>query len=278
MLGSAALSAVVAIVATVAIERWGGRVGGLLATLPTTIVPASVGIFVESESVEAFRLAMYAVPVGMFVDALFLWSWRIVPPRLPDARIEIRLGIMLGTALCVWATAAALGMWTLGRVPAHGVLAGLVTLGIGAFGVFSCWAAPPAPGGTRPVGAVALLSRGLLAALAIGFSVWLAGLGSPLLAGMASVFPAIFLTTMVSLWLSQGESVPVGAVGPMILGTTSVAVFALVASWSIPALGLSAGSVVAWVAAVAGASAPAAVWLRGRSAAVTTADSPTPDR
>ena len=39
----------------------------------------------------------------------------------------------------------------------------------------------------------------------------------------------IFLTTMVSLWLSQGEAVPSGAVGPMMLGASSVAVYALLA-------------------------------------------------
>jgi len=278
VLGSAALAAVIAVVATVAIERWGGRVGGLLATLPTTIVPASLGIYAECAADADFRLAMYAVPVGMFVDALFLWTWRVVPPRLPDARIEVRLGLMLAIALGVWATAATIGIAALAEIQGRAVLAGLVTAGIAVFGVFSCWAAPPSPGGSRPIGAAVLLARGGLAAVAIGCSVWLAGLGSPLLAGMASVFPAIFLTTMVSLWLSQGESVPIGAVGPMILGSTSVAVFALVVAWSIPQLGAVGGTCIAWITAVCAASAPAALWLRRSDGSVTGVDSPRPDR
>ena len=35
----------VAVLATLAIERFGGRIGGLLATVPTTIRPACLGIW-----------------------------------------------------------------------------------------------------------------------------------------------------------------------------------------------------------------------------------------
>ena len=42
---AAAFAGLVAVGVTVAIERLGGRVGGLLGTLPTTIVPASLGIY-----------------------------------------------------------------------------------------------------------------------------------------------------------------------------------------------------------------------------------------
>src|SRR5690606_6179878 len=87
----------------------------------------------------------------------------------------------------------------------------------------------------------ALLGRGLLAGAAVGVAVAIGGAGFPLLAGMASVFPAIFLTTMVSLWLAQGEAVPLGAVGPMILGSTSIAGYALAA------LGPGLGAAAAWV-------------------------------
>ena len=41
------------------------------------------------------------------------------------------------------------------------------------------------------------------------------------MSGLASVFPAIFLTTMVALWFSQDSSVSIGAAGPMMLGGAS---------------------------------------------------------
>ena len=101
-----------------------------------------------------------------------------------------------------------------------------------------------------------------MAAVAIGIAVWLAGLGYPLLAGLASVFPAIFLTSMVALWLAQGPTVPQGAAGPMMLGGASVAVYANLAMWSLPAHGVVVGSLLAGLGSVLGWSVPAYVVLR----------------
>jgi hypothetical protein len=92
--------------------------------------------------------------------------------------------------------------------------------------------------------------------------VWLSGLGEPLLAGLASVFPAIFLTSMVALWLAQGPTVPQGAAGPMMLGGASVAVYANLAMWSLPAYGVVLGSLIAWFGSVLGWSLPAFLVLR----------------
>ena len=79
---------------------------------------------------------------------------------------------------------------------------------------------------------------------------------------MASVFPVIFLTTMVSLWLSQGEAVQSGAVGSMMLGSTAVSAFALTAAFALPAYGVVAGCALGWLAAVCFVSLPAAAWVR----------------
>ena len=53
--------------------------------------------------------------------------------------------------------------------------------------------------GDRRVSTMVLVARGVMAATAIGIAVGFSGLGFPTLAGLASVFPAIFLTSMVAL-------------------------------------------------------------------------------
>ena len=106
-----------------------------------------------------------------------------------------------------------------------------------------------------------LVARGLLAASVIGAAVLIAAVGGALVAGMVSVFPAIFLTTMVALWLSHGEAVPTAAVGPMMLGSASVASFALLSALAIPALGPAAGAAAAWVTAVGVVTVPGWLWL-----------------
>jgi hypothetical protein len=265
---SAAFAAVVAIGATVAIERFGGRLGGVLGTLPTTIVPASLGLWASRGGDAAFADALAAVPGGMLVNAWFLWTWRALPPRLPHLALGPRLALMTAASLAAWAAGAAAWTWLLAGplagvpAPARAAL-GLALLA--AAGLIATNTPAPAPRGRRAVGPVALAGRGVLAAAAIALAVALGSSGFPLLAGMASVFPAIFLTTMVSLWLAQGEAVPLGAVGPMILGSSAVALYATFALFSFPALGPGLGAAAAWTGAVMVGSWPAATRLRRRS-------------
>jgi hypothetical protein len=263
------LAGAIAIGVTVAVERWGGRIGGLLGTLPSTVIPASLGILAESSTTLDFQAAMYATPVGMLVNAVFLWTWRALPPRLPRGGIGLRLPLMLAASLSVWAACAALAHIALHQARSEGlplIGAGIGgTLALAGVGALACLRNPPAPRGRRSVGPVALLARGVLAAVAIATAVGIAGLGGALAAGLASTFPAIFLTTMVSLWISQGEAVQSGAVGPMMLGSASVATFAVIGAWSLPALGPVVGCVVAWLAAALLVTLPAWAWLQRRA-------------
>mgnify|MGYP006928166546 FL=1 len=274
---SAAFAGIVAVGVTVAIERFGGRLGGLIGTLPSTIVPASLGIYAGTASATAaaasanghhaaFAAAMGAVPVGMLLNALFLLLWRELPPRLPAWSLRARLALMVAVSMSLWAIAAIGVVLTLAQLQAHGLTVGLAATAVMfVLGVGACLTSPPAPRGRNPVNFGTLIARGLLAAIAIGISVAIAQAGAEVAAGVASVLPAIFLTAMVSLWLSQGEAVPAGAVGPMMLGSTAVAGYALLAAVLLPVLGPTLGALASWCIAALGLTLPAWWWLRARA-------------
>jgi hypothetical protein len=270
ILVSAGLAGAAAIGVTIAIERFGGRVGGLLGTLPTTIVPAAAGIAAGAANPDEFSAAMAVAPAGMLLNVLFLWLWRVIPPRLPAWSSGRRLAAMLLISLAAWILAAALVVQGAAALRSSGrplePLGWLITFGIALIGALACWKSPPSLRGRRPVGPVTLLSRGVLAALAIGIAVWLASVGGAVAAGVAAVFPAIFLTTMAALWLAQGEAVQAGAVGPMMLGSTSVAVYAMLAVRFLPTFGTGLGSLLSWLMAAMLATLPA-WWLTGWLAA-----------
>jgi hypothetical protein len=251
----------VAILATVAIERLGGRRGGVIGTLPTTIVPAALGFWWGTASTADFRDALHVVPAGMLVNALFLGSWRTLPPRLPAWPLGVRLVVMVAASMTAWALMAFLLLLVTDRYRDAGLPMALWGWGFFlasvAVAAAACLRNGPAPGGSRAVGPATVLARGVLAASAIGLAVALATIAGPVVAGIVSIFPAIFLTAMVALWLAQGEAVPSGAVGPMMLGSTSVSAFALLAAALMPRIGPAAGAGLAWAGAVLLVTLPA---------------------
>ena len=256
---SAVLSAVVAIAVTLVIERWGGRIGGVLGTIPTTIVPAGIGLALASDEA-ALAASLAVVPYGMLINGCFLLVYVLVPPRLSSDGGGA-LVLTSTTALLVWSAFGALVLLALDPLLLRvaPMTLGLVgTLALAVMGVLVARGPRPAPAGHRSPGPIEIMARGLAAGTAIGLAVYLSGLGLPLLAGLSSVFPAIFLTTMVGLWVSQGPDVPLGAAGPMLLGSTSVAVYACLAMWTLPALGVWWGSAVAWVRSLSVADAASA--------------------
>ncbi len=243
---SAFFAGLVAILATVAIEKFGGIIGGIFGTVPTTIVPAAAFIWIADSNQASFESSMGMVPVGMLLNSFFLWLWRLTPTLVPEWRFSIRLIFITIVNLSFWFVGAIISVMLFSD--SDPILIGCVALGIGL--IFGRWATRgfhPAPRGKNKVGMIILVSRGFAAAIAIGVAVWLSQQGSPLLAGIASVFPAIFLTTMVALWISQGEEVPSGAVGPMMLGSMSVSLYALAATVFFPDYGIILGSIFSWV-------------------------------
>jgi hypothetical protein len=259
-LGAGVSAGLVAALITRAIEHFGGKRGGILGTLPTTIVPASVGLWLNSP--EHFMEAMCAVPPGMCLNALFLWLWRALPPRLPSRlTLNAQLALMSALSLLMWALGASL--WVSLARPALSPLSGGLggALSLLALGL---WASEPSAQslkGSTPVSWGTLISRGLAAGLAVGASVWLSKVTSGVIAGVAAVFPAIFWTSMVSVWRSQGAAVSSGAVGPMMLGASSVALYALLSLITFPTLGPGLGALCAWFGAVLCVSWPADWWL-----------------
>jgi hypothetical protein len=260
----------VAIGVTLAIEKWGGRVGGLLGTLPSTIVPGALGIWAQSADPIEFQNGMSAVPLGMFVSAAFLWLWKVLPPKIPHWPSSSRLVAVVLVSLMSWLAGAAglvvllrhlASQPTASRMAGAGGLIALIGIGL-----WSTRNPGPSPSGTTKVSPLVLLARGLAAGAAISGAVYLSSKGDGLAAGIASVFPAIFLTTMVALWLSQEEAVYMGAVGPMMLGSSSVAAFALVSVFSFPWAGPFVGAGLAWIIAAFGTTLPAYLWLQRRGA------------
>ena len=259
---SALFAGIVATLVTIAIEKFGGRTGGVLATIPTTIVPAALGMYSISGETE-FAQSMSIVPLGMMVNAIFLLVWIHAPQRVGLSLVGTTI-----LSLIVWTLIGSLGLLVSSELQAFGVDAlayGVSGLGLLILlGVWTTWTSRPAPRGSRSVRPSVLVLRGSAAATAIGIAVWFSSLSYPFVSGLVSTFPAIFLTSMIALWLAQGQDVPQGAAGPMMLGGASVGVYAVVAIVLFPMFGPVIGSIVTWLISIVAWTIPAYIYLQWR--------------
>ena len=269
ILFSALFAGLVATMVTVAIEKWGGLAGGILGTVPSTIVPAAAGMYMVGGEAALIE-SMAIIPLGMLVNGIFLTVWIIIPSYISQRANPLLITTF--SALLIWAISAILMLKVAGMAlendlsPGNLGIIGLIMLVF--LSIVINWRATETPKGKYPVSLFVLVCRGLAAAIAIGLAVWLSGQGQPLIAGIAAVFPAIFLTSMVALWMAQGPTVPRGAAGPMMLGGASVAVYAIVSIWSLPQYGVLFGSAIAWIIAVVGWSIPTFIVLRKRNSSI----------
>ena len=74
----ALFAGIVAILVTVAIEKFGGIIGGVLGTIPSTIIPAAAGVY-SIDGTESLRDSMSMVPIGMLMNGIFLSVWIYFP-------------------------------------------------------------------------------------------------------------------------------------------------------------------------------------------------------
>ena len=259
----AILAGIVAILVTLAIERFGGLIGGVLGTIPTTIIPAAAGVY-YLDGKQALLSSMSIVPLGMMVNGLFLGVWIVLPKYVSNRKSPLVLTTI--SSISIWAIFAYLALeianYTSSVELSPFILGILGLIFLIFISIFFNIKTLPSPKGTNKVPLPILMARGIAASIAIGCALILASLGEPLVAGLASAFPAIFLTSMIALWISQGVTVPQGAAAPMMLGGASVAVYALVVMWSIPSFGIIIGSLIAWLSSIVFWSIPAFIILK----------------
>ena len=259
----AILAGIVAILVTLAIERFGGLIGGVLGTIPSTIIPAAAGVY-YLDGKQALLSSMSIVPLGMMVNGLFLGVWIVLPKYVSNRKSPLVLTTF--SSISIWAIFAYLALeianYTSSVELSPFILGILGLIFLIFISIFFNIKTLPSPKGTNKVPLPILMARGIAASIAIGCALILANLGEPLVAGLASAFPAIFLTSMIALWISQGVTVPQGAAAPMMLGGASVAVYALVVMWSIPSFGIIIGSLIAWLSSIVFWSIPAFIILK----------------
>eukprot|EP01126_Amoeba_proteus_P008211 TRINITY_DN1301_c0_g2_i10.p1 TRINITY_DN1301_c0_g2~~TRINITY_DN1301_c0_g2_i10.p1 ORF type:complete len:131 (+),score=12.34 TRINITY_DN1301_c0_g2_i10:271-663(+) len=85
------------------VERFGGVTGGIIGSVPSTVVVVSVVLF-SLEPVSVVSDTMNLVPLGMLVSLPILLMWRFLPPYLSRTQsTDIgRLGLLYILSVVLW--------------------------------------------------------------------------------------------------------------------------------------------------------------------------------
>lgn len=249
---SFAIAAAWVSMSTVVAERLGTRAGGVVATLPSTLVVALYFIAVEQGTGFAARVA-WAVPAEMGVNAVFLALFVSFSGRgLPRA---------LAAAFAGWAALSAL----LYLAEPQGVLLPLVAF-VALVAASTAWLRARHPYRQEAGQAITytpreIAMRGLFAGVVISLAIVGANLAGPVLGAILAVFPVIFTSTMVILYLRQGPSFTAATGTTMVVGSVNVVAFAVIAAFALPAWGVTWGTLAAVVASYAWSAAGYALFI-----------------
>ncbi len=224
---------------TIIAERFGSKLGGVIAGLPSTIIISLFFIGWTQSPIIANR-ATTVIPIVMGIDAFFVVVYALLRKK--------SFSIALGGALLFWGGSA----FILASVKFDSFLIsmiGFVVLVILSYHILEKWNSFPSESKkyakyTAPV----LLIRGILSGSIIAFAVLMAKIAGPLIGGMFSVFPAVMLSTMIITYFAHGTSFSVAVLKILtVSGPVNVVTYAVAVRYLYGSVGLLWGTLIAFV-------------------------------
>lgn len=230
------LSCLIVIIITIIAEQYGTKIGGILGTLPSTIVIAFIFIGLNEDTHFASNAAV-VVPAEMGVNIIFLFVFSLLASRSSITA--------LFAAVAVWTILSSLFL----VINLNSIIVSVAIYFLIMISVFFYLEKTKKVKSKEKVSVIytplKLAFRGIFAGSVIALSVTLANI-SDILSGIVSVFPAIFLSTMVIFMREHGPEFTGGMGKAMILGTMSVMTYSVFIHFLYPETGIIYGTIIAY--------------------------------
>eukprot|EP01088_Endostelium_zonatum_P005025 TRINITY_DN16449_c0_g1_i1.p1 TRINITY_DN16449_c0_g1~~TRINITY_DN16449_c0_g1_i1.p1 ORF type:complete len:377 (-),score=66.28 TRINITY_DN16449_c0_g1_i1:50-1180(-) len=276
-----------------AVEKFGGITGGILSSLPITIVSTSMlialneGEFIHNDSTSSsdewfqdqLEFQDYSATFALLLIILSFLPWRFLPPYLPSHLHRYHLSILslLSSFLFLLSILASILLFSLLSLIHNShtrhlllFLSGLISFILTLLLSFLCSILfpCPAPSAYLPSSFSSTLLHSLLASLLTCLSLLLS-LYSSILSSVLSLTPTtiVYIAVMRSLYSSHGFEVVKGAVGPIMAGSASKTMYLMLFGIVLGSGGATGielvkriimSGVIAWIGSVLGVSLP--VW------------------
>jgi hypothetical protein len=221
--------------ATVIAERKGTKLGGLIVALPST---SAIGLFfiAWANSLETSVQATTIMPVIGGINCLFTLAFIFL--------LRKNFGLAILGSLAVW-FAVSFSFALLGFNSFFVALLIYAILLLVSYNVLEKKLRIKSESRRKVKYTFSmLLFRGLLGGGVISFAVIMSKVAGPLYGGMFSMFPAMFLSTMVLTYVAHGASFSSGTLKSAIIGSISIVAYAPAVRYTYLSLGLLWGTIV----------------------------------
>ena len=229
-------SALIVIIITIVAEKYGTKSGGILGTLPSTIVIAFLFIAINKD-VQFASQAVAVVPAELGINLIFLFCFAIIAHR--------SIILAFTTSFISWICFSTI-LYIVDLKNIYVSLAIYIITLLLTFIVLEKKVKINSIGGIQVrYTPLKIVLRGILAGTVIAISVFLSNLGA-VLSGIFSVFPAILTSTMLISVREHGPDFAAAMAKSMIIGISSVCSYAVVIHFLYPLYGIIWGSIIAY--------------------------------
>merc|ERR1711865_565716 len=238
------ISALLVTVATLSVEKLGGTVGGIVQTIPTITMVASVGEWMQSNGgagvfVPEMAFLPCAVAGKVMADYLWLRGLTFLIARHPTCSEK---WMALPATLLLVLTWFAIGgsMVLLDEHIKHGfgergsrVLAWICLIAGTLFSGLCAWfdETPEWSQGKSPATIMMYLMRSAIALLVVLLVAILCNIGVPIWASLMSACPMVSVCATFALWHSWGATAAMSPMTSVMLGNASIATFGIVMAY-----------------------------------------------
>ncbi len=234
------LSAFIVILITIIAEKYGTKVGGILGTLPSTIIIAFIFISINRGVIFASKSAV-VVPAEMAINLLFLVLISTLVYRSFVSALVISLAFWAGLSTLLYFAGI------------ENILISIILYALSLVFSFIFLEKIKKIESHKKVKVhytpKKIVFRGVLAGTVIATAVFFSNI-DPTLSGIFSIFPAIFLSTMIITYLEHGPLFTSGFAKSMIFGSQTVMSYVISLHFLYPKFGLILGTIFSFLIAL----------------------------
>lgn len=234
------LSAIIVVIIMFIAEKYGTKIGGILGTLPSTIVIALVFLAINKDINFASKSAS-VIPAELGINILFLIIFAILIFR--SVIIAFFISISVWMILSILIIIINLNnIWISITIYLISLILALIILE-------NIKKIKSIKNVNYHYNKKKIILRGLIAGIVISIAILLSNIGA-IISGIFSVFPAIIISTMLISYKEYGPNFSAGMAKSMIIGISSVAVYATSVHFLYPIYDIIFGSFISYLSSI----------------------------